>query len=101
MREVLFGEVRKDTVISTNNEPVKVKNYVVLCHSDDKNKASKHLSSVFVEAKSNAYEELADFVLMDCNYVLPSGKTIAERFDLDLKLRPTIFVSGKFGNPKQ
>jgi len=38
---------------------------------------------------------------MDCDYILPSGKSIAKRFDLDLTIRPTIFVSGRFGNPKQ
>lgn len=107
LREVLFGEMRRDTVISATdgnqpNEQQKAKNYVVLCHSDDTgDKANKHLSSVFIEAKQNAYKELADFVLMDCDYILPSGKSIAKRFDLDLKIRPTIFVSGRFGSPKQ
>jgi len=117
LREVLFGEVRKNTVITstttatTNEEQTletqkqqpKIKNYVVLCHSDDSASegSSKHLSSVFVEAKEGAYKELADFVLMDCGFILPSGKSIAERFDLDLKIRPTIFVSGKYGQPKQ
>jgi len=44
----------------------------------------------------------ADFVLMDCNYELPeSGKTVAERFGIDLKKRPSIFLSGKVGPPKQ
>ena len=99
--------MRRDTVVSATdgnqpNEQQKAKNYVVLCHSDDTgDKANKHLSSVFIEAKQNAYKELADFVIMDCDYILPSGKSIAKRFDLDLKIRPTIFVSGRFGSPKQ
>jgi hypothetical protein len=31
----------------------------------------------------------------------PSGKTVAERFALDIKQRPTIFISGATGEPKQ
>lgn len=38
---------------------------------------------------------------MDCQHELPSGNTVAERFKLDLKKRPTIFISGKVGPPKQ
>lgn len=38
---------------------------------------------------------------MDCAHTLPSGKQIHEKFKLDLKKRPTIFVSGKVGAPKQ
>ena len=35
-----------------------------------------------------------NFVLLDCTHTLPtSGKTIAEKFNLNLKQRPTIFVS--------
>ena len=44
----------------------------------------------------------AEFRLLDCEYVLPSsGKTIADRFSLDLKKRPTVFLSGSIGQPKQ
>jgi hypothetical protein len=39
---------------------------------------------------------------MDCQHVLqPSGKSVAERFALDTKQRPTIFLSGAVGEPKQ
>ena len=44
---------------------------------------------------------IAQFSLMDCAHTLPSGKTIQEKFKLNLKKRPTIFVSGKVGPPKQ
>ena len=45
---------------------------------------------------------MADFRLLDCQHVLqPSGKTVAERFTLDVKQRPTIFISGVTGEPKQ
>ena len=44
---------------------------------------------------------LASFSLMDCAYTLPSGKTIQDKFKLNPKKRPTIFVSGKVGPPKQ
>jgi hypothetical protein len=46
---------------------------------------------------------LSRFVYInDCNAKLPSGVSIADRFKLDLtKKTPTIFVSGKIGNPKQ
>jgi hypothetical protein len=39
---------------------------------------------------------------MDCDYILPeSGKSIYDKFKLDKKKRPTVFVSGKVGPPKQ
>jgi len=59
------------------------------------------ISSVFQDAFSEA-SSIAEFRLIDCNYVLPSsGKTIVERFNLDTKVRPTIFISGAVGEPKQ
>ena len=39
---------------------------------------------------------------MDCGHILPSsGRTVADRFQIDLKKRPTIFVSGRVGPPRQ
>jgi len=39
---------------------------------------------------------------LDCNHVLPeTGKSIAERFKIDSKIRPTIFISGTISEPKQ
>ena len=94
LREVFFGEGQG-------------KNYAVLCHtlpSDEKAK-SLPISSVFQDAMdeitSGTTSPIADFVLMDCNFELPSGQTIAKRFKLNTAKRPTIFISGKVGEPKQ
>lgn len=84
LREVFFGEGEG-------------KNYVVLCHSED---ATYPVSSVFSEASSDGSAP-AEFKLLDCNHVLSSEKTVFERFKLNEKHRPTIFVSGKIGSPKQ
>eukprot|EP00550_Attheya_septentrionalis_P009085 CAMPEP_0198284394 /NCGR_PEP_ID=MMETSP1449-20131203/3866_1 /TAXON_ID=420275 /ORGANISM="Attheya septentrionalis, Strain CCMP2084" /LENGTH=434 /DNA_ID=CAMNT_0043981433 /DNA_START=56 /DNA_END=1357 /DNA_ORIENTATION=+ len=86
LREVLFGDGAG-------------KNYAVLCHGEE-NLAP--VSSVFQEAANEASVS-AEFRIMDCNHVLESsGKSIADRFKLDLKKRPTIFVSGKVPEqPKQ
>jgi hypothetical protein len=88
LREVFFGEGEG-------------KNYVVLCNTALKDGSSKAtpISSVFSDAHTE-YRS-AQFVIMDCEYQLPSGKSIIERFSLDAKKRPTIFVSGKIGPPKQ
>ena len=86
LREVFFGEV-------SNSD-----NYAVLCSEAD---SKLPISSVFADA-ANANKAPAAFRLLDCKHVLPdSGKTIAERFKIDLTKRPTIFVSGKVGPPKQ
>jgi hypothetical protein len=62
-----------------------------LCNDE---KSSIPISSVFQDALKSG-STTATFRLIDCNHVLPaSGKTIAERFSLDLKTRPTIFISG-------
>mmetsp|Transcript_24151 Transcript_24151/g.27838 ORF Transcript_24151/g.27838 Transcript_24151/m.27838 type:complete len:451 (-) Transcript_24151:170-1522(-) len=97
LREVFFGE----------NEG---NNYVILCQPDPLNPdvdpalASLPISSVFSEAyRDRKSLASAEFRLMDCNHVLASsGKSIAERFELNLKQRPTIFVGGKIpSQPKQ
>jgi len=85
LREVFFGEGIG-------------KNYAVLCHDES---SSIPVSSVFQDAKSDGTAP-AEFVLVNCNHILPdSGKTVAQRFELDVKKRPTIFISGKSGPPKQ
>lgn len=53
------------------------------------------------EITAGTTSPIASFALMDCEHTLPSGKKIYEKFKLDLKKRPTIFVSGKVGPPKQ
>ena len=83
LRELFFGEGDG-------------KNYAALCQSD----TNLPISSVFQDAKSEGSVR-AEFVLVDCTYILPSGKSIADRFGLDLTRRPSIFVSGKIGSPKQ
>jgi len=85
LREVFFGELSG------------TKNYATLCSKEE----DTHLSSVFTEASVGG--TTAEFRLLDCSYKLPdSGKTIAERFKLNLKKRPTIFMSGAtVGEPKQ
>jgi hypothetical protein len=86
LREVLLGELGSG------------KNYAVLCHDE---KSNIPISSVFQDARNDGSAP-AEFRLVDCNYVLPtSEKSIADRFKLKLKDRPTIFVSGAIGEPKQ
>jgi hypothetical protein len=88
--------------------------YVVLCHTppaEDSKTKSLPISSVFQDASdelnsnnSNNNKNVIKFALLDCTHTLPtSGKTIAEKFNLKLKQRPTIFVSSpKLENgPKQ
>lgn len=90
LRELFFGEGDG-------------KNYAALCHaptSSGSNAKPLPISSVFQDAKSDG-AATAEFVLVDCTYILPSGKSIADRFELDLSKRPTIFLSGKIGPPKQ
>lgn len=84
LREVFFGEV------SGKNS------YAVLCSKEEET----HVSSVFSDASGGGSPAL--FRLLDCNYVLPeSEKSIADRFGLNMKKRPTIFLSGAVGEPKQ
>jgi hypothetical protein len=74
------------------------KSYVVLCHKED---GKIPISSVFEGAHKDKSSP-AEFRLLDCDHTLASsGKTIAERFKLDLKQRPTIFLSGAIGPPQQ
>lgn len=73
------------------------KNYAVLCYPED---AKYPVSSVFQEASSDGSAP-AEFRLLDCDHVLSSEKTVYDRFKLNKKNRPTIFVSGKTGPPKQ
>lgn len=73
------------------------KSYAILCLSEDET----HISSVFEDAAKDGTSP-AEFRVLDCNYVLPSSeKSIADRFKLNLKQRPTVFVSGHMGPPKQ
>lgn len=84
LRQVFFGE-------ETDS------NYVALCHPED---ATYPISSVFQDAYNDGSAP-AEFRVVDCKHVLSSGKTVFERFKLDEKKRPTVFVSGKMGPPKQ
>lgn len=94
LREVFFGEGEG-------------RNYVILCHTlpaEGSGKKSLPISSVFQDSMDELHSNnnmIAQFSLMDCTHKLPSGKTIQEKFNLDLKRRPTIFISGKVGPPKQ
>jgi len=86
IREVFFGEGGTG------------KSYVVLCNDET---STIPISSVFQDAFNDGTSP-AEFRLIDCNYVLPaSEKTIFDRFNLDPKVRPTIFLSGSVGEPKQ
>lgn len=74
------------------------KSYVVLCHKED---SKIPISSVF-EGAHRERSSPAEFRLLDCDHTLSSsGKSIAERFKLDLKQRPTMFLSGAVGPPQQ
>lgn len=88
LREVFFGEEKTG------------QSYVVLCQGEE---STAPISSVFVEASTDKSTPMTEFRLLDCDYVLPaSGKSVAQRFKLDTKKRPTIFISGPIvGPPKQ
>lgn len=88
IRDVFFGEGGTG------------KSYVSLCKEES---STTPVSSVFQDALKSGTVPTAQFRLIDCGHVLPSsGKTIAERFELDLKVRPTIFISGAaLTEPKQ
>ena len=94
------------------------KNYAVLCHDD----ASKlPLSSVFQDSSADGKAPV-QYRIMDCQTpwvdrsstdtstttdtdtttdTTTTTTTFAKRFKLDLNKRPTIFVSGQHGEPKQ
>ena len=86
LREVFFGEGAGQ-------------NYAVLCHAED---AKYPMSSVFQEASADgSANSVANFRVLDCEHILESEKSVYDRFKLNKKNRPTIFVSGKVGSPKQ
>ena len=59
------------------------------------------ISSVFQDSSDDGSAPV-EYVLIDCDHILPdSGKSIYEKFKLNKKKRPTVFVSGKVGPPKQ
>ena len=90
LREVFFGEGASG------------KDYAVLCHPEAKDgSVGLPVSSVFQDSHDDGSAP-AEYVLMDCDHVLPeSGKSIYEKFKINKKKRPTVFVSGKVGPPKQ
>jgi hypothetical protein len=102
LRQVLFGETIDDGSIppaapATTATP---QNYAILCHPES---ATYPISSVFADAAKDGSAP-AIFRVIDCDTVMAgSDKTIKERFDKNLndKIRPLIFVSGKQGPPKQ
>jgi hypothetical protein len=92
LREVLFGEI-----VETEDKKIP-QNYAVLCHPET---ATYPISSVFQDAHKEA-SSVATFRVMDCDTVMAgSEKTAKERFKLNDKTRPLVFVSGKQGPPKQ
>jgi hypothetical protein len=99
LRHVFFGEMilgtddnnNNNTTTETENFVTSHTKYAILCHDETSNIP---VSSVFQEAFADGTAP-AQFRLLDCNHILPSSeKTIAERFQLNLKQRPTIFVTG-------
>lgn len=90
LRDVFYGEGSSG------------KDYAVLCHPEAKDgSVGLPVSSVFQDSSDDGSAP-AEYVLMDCDYVLPdSGKSIYEKFKINKKKRPTVFVSGKVGPPKQ
>ena len=96
LRQVFFGE--GDELQGGGGTG---KNYVVLCHSEQDETNKVPISSVFQDAYNDGSAP-AEFRLLDCNHILTnSEKSVTERFKLNVKTRPTIFVSGKVGPPKQ
>ena len=90
LREVFFGESSE------------AKDYAVLCHPMAKDGGpGLPVSSVFQDSHDDGSAP-AEYVLMDCDHILPdSGKSIYDKFKINKKKRPTVFVSGKVGPPKQ
>jgi|Transcript_11519 hypothetical protein len=90
LREVFFGEGASG------------KDFAVLCHPEAKDgSVGLPVSSVFQDSHDDGSAPV-EYAIIDCDHVLPdSGKTIYEKFKLNKKKRPTIFVSGKVGPPKQ
>lgn len=90
LRDVFFGEGPSG------------KDYAVLCHPEAKDgSVGLPVSSVFQDSHDDGSAP-AEYVLMDCDHVLPeSGKSIYDKFKINKKKRPTVFVSGKVGPPKQ
>ena len=74
----------------------------MLCHPDAKaGSVGLPVSSVFQDSRDDGSAPV-EYVLVDCDHVLPeSGKSIYEKFNLNKKKRPVVFVSGKVGPPKQ
>jgi hypothetical protein len=96
LRHVLFGEIVVDDSVTA----VSPHNYAVLCHPET---ATYPISSVFADAAKDGSAP-ALFRVIDCDTVMAgSDKTIKERFQKNLndKIRPLVFVSGKQGPPKQ
>mmetsp|Transcript_41147 Transcript_41147/g.98539 ORF Transcript_41147/g.98539 Transcript_41147/m.98539 type:complete len:500 (+) Transcript_41147:187-1686(+) len=117
LRQVVFGEALDDSAATTTTAEEEggggevgssnkkksssstQNNFVVLCHPEQ---ANWPISSVFGDAASQLMKtDIAEFRVVDCELPLQSGKTLAERFKLNVKTRPTVFVSGKIGQPKQ
>ena len=90
LRDVFFGE------------GISGKDYAVLCHPEAKDgSVGLPVSSVFQDSHDDGSAP-ATYALIDCDHILPdSGKSIYEKFKLNKKKRPTVFVSGKVGPPKQ
>ena len=90
LRDVFFGE------------GISGKDYAVLCHPEAKDgSVGLPISSVFQDSHDDGSAP-ATYALIDCDHILPdSGKSIYEKFKLNKKKRPTVFVSGKVGPPKQ
>ena len=89
LREVFFGEGSLG------------KDYAVLCHANDPTRPAIPVSSVFQDSRNDGSAPV-EYVLMDCDYILPeSGKSIYDKFSLNRKKRPVVFVSGRIGPPKQ
>lgn len=42
-----------------------------------------------------------NFATLNCSQILPSGKKISERFNLNLNEKPTVFATIPWGRPKQ
>lgn len=96
LRKVFFGEVL--TSEENHNNVPSPQNYAVLCHPET---ATYPISSVFEEAAKDGSAP-AIFRVIDCHTVMAgSDKTVLERFQLNDKTRPLVFVSGKQGPPKQ
>lgn len=70
---------------------------VFYCHRGGRR---EEVPQVFNELNSELGSYM-NFAVLNCSQVLPSGKTIYERFRINLNEKPTVFATVPWGKPRQ